>query len=801
MKYKWLIKEDYNFSKDFLNEAGDSEVIAKLLVNRGIDTVEKAKSYLNPEFYQPSKPEEIGDLLKAKNRILEAIDKKEKIVIFGDYDVDGVTSTSCLLITLRQFTNELDFYIPSRLTEGYGLNLEAVKTIAQKLKAKLLITCDCGITNVKEVELANELGMDVIVTDHHSLPEILPPAYAVLNPKFLPEGHKLHFLPGVGVAYKLAEAILEERKCSITSEDLLDLVTLGMIADLAPLVDENRYLVQIGLSKLANTDKIGLRELLKVCGLSSTTQTKNSSGINSEHIGFGIAPRINAVGRLTDANLAVKLMTTVDLLEATQLATELEFQNRERQVLCDETLKDVVALASEQVNFKEDKCIILAKEGWHHGVIGIVASRILEKYSLPTLLICIDEEQNIARGSGRSIGQLNIVDALASCSSHLEKFGGHKAACGLSVKPENIPSFISNFKKTVNNLLKDCNMEPTLNVDSELSLSKLNLELISKINKLSPFGFGNKMPIFKSDEAEIVGIRSMGKNGQHLKLYIKCENGSDYKTFEALIWNHDFKIEFEVGDKVNLAYTPKVNTFGNETSIQLEVKDFDLVRMPAFLNNETFALYDFRGKTDECTAELSLRNSVLFFAEYSQKEFHPLKTFSRASVLKKENIAFLDLPPDEETFVKVVKQSNAKNIYLSFISSELAILNPEALLSRLIGMLRYVVNNKDSKITEIQLQSALSINKNTLAYSLKILEKIEFLNYSNNDGELSINISKPARQNYQELIEYNLLVSEIRKIQEFHRWIFESEISEIELKLNQLLRPEKTLLKEPVRVN
>lgn len=787
MKYKWFIKEHNIIEKDFLEVSYNSEVIARMLLNRGIDTVEKAKNYLYPEFYEPSKPEEIGDLVKAKDRILEAINKNEKIVIFGDYDVDGVTSTSCLLVTLKKFTDNVDFYIPSRLTEGYGLNLEAVRTIAASSKATkeachgkpLLITCDCGITNVKEVELANELGMDVIITDHHSLPEILPPACAVLNPKFLPEGHKLHFLPGVGVAYKLAEAILKDK--GMKADDLLDLVTLGMIADLAPLVDENRYLVQIGLPRLANTERMGLRELLKVCGHNQTSQ------VNADHVGFGIAPRINAVGRLTDANLAVKLMTTNDLLEATNLATELEFQNRERQTLCEETVKDVIALATEQVDFKNDKCIILAKEGWHHGVIGIVASRVLEKFSLPTLLICIDEEQNIARGSGRSISKLNIVEALVSSSTYLEKFGGHKAACGLSVKPENIPLFISDFKKVVNDLLKDCDMGPVLNIDSKLPLSELNMDLIEKINKLAPFGFGNRMAILESDEVEIVSVKPIGKNGQHLKLYVSPSpplppSLSSALRFEALIWNHDFKTDFKVGDKVKLAYTPKVNSFGGETFIQLEVKDFEKMQVPLCTNQKRSSLFDYRGKTNEC---LEFSDSVLFFAESSQKDFHPVKTFSRINILKRERLVFLDFPPDESTFFEIIERANAEKIYFAF--SQITNLNADALLKRLIGMLRYVVNNKDSKISEIQLQSALGINKNTLAYSLKILEKVGFLNYSSNMGELSVNISKPSRQNYEELLEYNVLVSELRKIQEFHKWIFESDISEIELKLKEVV--------------
>lgn len=615
MKYKWQVYNSNDIAQGLLTVAYDLEIIAKLLLNRNIDSVEKAKAYLNPTFYIESLPQEIPNLIFARDRIIAAINKNEKITVFGDYDVDGITATACLLTVIKQFTENVDFYIPSRLTEGYGLNSDAIKKIAGACHGKsLLITCDCGITNYKEVELANKLGIDVIVTDHHSLPEVLPPACAVLNPKLLPMDHKLHFLPGVGVAYKLAEAILNQRsevsrqRPSLDSlsqrggrasplagsqksgeqttndeqqANLLDLVTLGMIADLVPLVGENRFLVQVGLEKLANTTKVGLQELLRICGFSQR------AAISTDHIGFGIAPRINAIGRLRDANLAVKLLITSDLQEATQIATELDFQNRERQLLCEETLKEAIEMIEEERRSigvsacrrvgdepSSDRCIILAKEGWHHGVVGIVASRIVEKFSLPTILIAIDKEQNIARGSGRSIEHLNIVDAIVNCSCHLEKFGGHKAACGFSIKPENINNFILDFTNFVNNQLDNTSLEPVLRIDAKLPISSLTIELINKIFKLAPFGLGNPFPLFVSEEVEIIGIRNIGKNGQHLKLIIKEAKSS---RFEALIWNYDRTVQLNLGDLIKIAYSPKLNNYNGEVFIQLEVKDWQIL--------------------------------------------------------------------------------------------------------------------------------------------------------------------------------------------------------------------------------
>lgn len=793
MKYDWIVKDYTEFTKDFLDVAFGSKIVAQLLLNRGINSVEKARSYLDPSFYQESKPEEIPDLIKARDRILEAINKKEKITIFGDYDVDGVTSTSCLLITLREFTDNLDFYIPNRLTEGYGLNIEAVKLISKKHRTKLLITCDCGITNHKEIELANDLGMDVIVTDHHSLPDVLPKAHAVLNPKLLPVNHKLHNLPGVGVAYKLAEAILDlRREARSKKQDLLDLVALGMIADLALLVDENRYLVQIGLPVLANTKKVGLKELLRVCGLGSTKQ--NNGTPTTEHVGFGIAPRINAVGRLADANLAVRLLITDDLLEAVQIANELEVQNRQRQFICEETLNEAVMLVSEQVDLNNDKCIVLAKDSWHHGVIGIVASRIVEKFNLPTILIAIDNNQNIARGSGRSIGKLDIIDVLTKSSKNLEKFGGHKAACGLSVRPQYINDFITEFKNNVNSALESADLSPFLNIDMELSISSLSLDLVGKINKLSPFGLGNPMPLFVSGEVEVIGKRQIGKNGQHLKLILKEKEIG--KMFEALIWNHDNQTQFDSSEKIKIAYTPKLNNYNGETFVQLEVKDWELLEQAD--KREVVELYDFRGKTQECLDLLTMKQ-VVYFAETEQKSYLLLKTCSRDKIRKAESLVLLEQPPDEIVLLDVIKKSNANKIYFAF-PQDFRDLGPQDMLKKLIGMLKYIVNNRNASVNEIDLQSALGLNKTTLAYALEVLVKVGYLSYQKVGGELNINIGNLSRQNFNELIEYNLFVSELKEIFQFKEWICKTELTEIEKVLNQNKMHAKVISQEKARV-
>lgn len=794
MKYKWIIREPKQFENDFLEVAFGSEVVANLLLNRGINSTSKAKSYLYPKYYKESLPDEIPDLAKARDRILKSIERGEKIVIFGDYDVDGITATSCLLLTLRQFTNNVDFYIPSRLTEGYGLNIKAVEIMKDKFKVNLLITCDCGISNHKEIEFANSLGIDVIVTDHHSLPATFPPAYAVLNPKLLPGDHKMHFLPGVGVAYKLAEAILREKNDNIQAGDLLDLVTLGMIADIVPLVGENRYLVQTGLPRLANTKKVGLKELLRVC--------VSPSILNTDHVGFGIAPRINAIGRLADAALAVKLLTTNDLPEAVQIATELDFQNKQRQLLCEETLNEAVEMIEEQgLGVSSNKCIVLAKEGWHHGVLGIVASKIVEKYFLPTILLTIDKDQDIVKGSGRSIEQLNITEALEKSSFYLEKYGGHKAACGLSLRPEKLNDFTFYFKQVVSEMLQNADIEPTLKIDLEIQFSELGYKLVDDINKLSPFGLGNPLPVFVSNEVEVVNVKTIGKDSKHLKLFLKPETNLKNKFFEALIWNHNRSVHFNIRDKLKIAYTPKLNSYNGETSIQLEVRDWEItgvrgqeieVRNKKLEIREKeehiFELFDFRNRTQECL-EFLKKTQVVYFAETEQKNFLPLKTFSRNKITKAENLVFLESPPNENVLSEVIKISDATRIYLAFPFP--LPLTPHHFLKRLIGMLKYTITNKNSRVNELELQSALGINRSTLAYALETLVKSEFLKYerlevkTSGSDLLNIKILPPSRQNFEELIEYNLFVSELQKVIFFREWMYSANANELLNKLTE----------------
>lgn len=590
MVFNWSIYQTEKLGEDLLQIAEADTLVARLLSNRSIKDFKQAQYFLDLKNVKPSDSLEIPEMDKAFLRVQRAIDSKENIVIYGDYDVDGTTSVALLVRAFKMIGIIVDYYIPSRHTEGYGLNKKAIKNF-KDANADLLITCDCGISNYEEVAYANDLSLDVIVTDHHSIPENPPPSFANCNPKTLDEAHPLHWLPGVGVAYKLAELILDHYiKDPIVSraysDSLLDLVALGMVADLAPLRAENRYLTKEGLKVLANTEKPGLIELMEVCGIRMDP--------DAEHIGFGIAPRINAAGRLAEAKLAVELMITEDRTEARRLSEELDSGNKERQLLCEETFEEAMAIISETID-KDDLCIPIAKEGWHHGVIGIVASRIVERFNLPVFIMAIEE--GIAKGSVRSITLPDEYNGGAGIDIFKEmqkiqektnlflKFGGHKAAAGFSVKPETVKSLISEIKKHFNEELKGLDLRKTVLIDTALKLREVNSQLLERIEKLAPYGMENPQPKFVSGSLIVKSMRTLGKDAKHLKLYL-CEKleGENLKTIasrpvEAVIWNRaeEFLKQYSSINQpeITIVYTPKINDFRGEKSIQLDIKDWD----------------------------------------------------------------------------------------------------------------------------------------------------------------------------------------------------------------------------------
>ncbi|MDK2835584.1 MAG: single-stranded-DNA-specific exonuclease [Thermosediminibacterales bacterium] len=543
-----------------------SPVLAHLLVNRNIKTLEEAEKFLNPKLDYLYDPFLLKDMKKAVNRIKRAIELNEKILVFGDYDVDGITSSSILLKTLGKLKAKAFLYIPNRINEGYGLNLNAVEKAFED-DVSLIITVDCGISSYNEILRANELGIDVIVTDHHEPPQVLPNAYAIINPKQKECPYPFKELAGVGVTFKLISALIDENRLwNDELEELLQEVALGTVADIVPLVDENRVLVKKGLENLSKTKLPGIKALLKVSGL------ENVKDVTTGHVGFVLAPRINAAGRLADPVSCVKLLMSENDEEAIQLASYLDSLNRERQVTEDKIYKEALDLIYKEIDLNKDKVIVVSSENWHPGIIGIVASRITEFFNRPSILISLEGEKG--RGSGRSISGFNLYNALQKSEEFLESYGGHEQAAGISIHRENIKLFRNKINQIADETINEIDLIPSLKVDCKIPLNVIDEGLIKELNKLKPFGIGNPAPVFITEKLKVENLWWVGKKANHLK--IKASDGK--KSFDCIAFNmEEFNNKITRNCLVDLAYCLEVNEWNGKYNIQLKIKDIHFV--------------------------------------------------------------------------------------------------------------------------------------------------------------------------------------------------------------------------------
>ncbi|MBQ7290788.1 MAG: single-stranded-DNA-specific exonuclease RecJ [Clostridia bacterium] len=584
---KWVIKEQDETLVKALSEALDvKEITARLLINRGYTDEKRARAFLEKSDSFLHDPFLMKDMEKAVARVLLALERGEKITVYGDYDVDGITSVSIIYIYLASLGASVDYYIPSRDTDGYGLNNSAIDAIAAR-GTSLIITVDTGITAIEETEYIKSLGLDVVITDHHHCRPELPAATAVVNPQREDCTYPFKELSGVGVAFKLLCAVeltlKNGGKYSLaTIKDMcrryIDIVTIGTIADVMPLVDENRIIVYMGLSLLENTQKIGVRALFEAAGIEISKKDRRK--ITSSVIGFTIAPRINATGRIGSAERAVKLFIAEHKEEAEALAEEFCIINKERQDTETEILQEVIREIEEKRMHETDTVLVLAGDNWHHGVIGIVCSRITEKYNLPSILIsfdaCKDAEvsgENVGKGSARSIKGVNLAESLAANAEFLEKYGGHELAAGLSIKRGNIDAFRKAINEYASEQLGGKKPEVSLEVEASLSLGEVNIPNIDDTMRLEPFGAENPQPLFALENVRIADMVPLS-GGKHTKMFLTGEKGSA----SALFFGADLKAEgFEVGDIVSVAASLNVNEFRGDRTPQLICRDIVLV--------------------------------------------------------------------------------------------------------------------------------------------------------------------------------------------------------------------------------
>jgi single-stranded-DNA-specific exonuclease len=612
-------------------ETATSTLLAQVLINRGIETLEQAELFIHPETAElPSPLTEFPDLKISLDLLVAAIEQRSKIAICGDYDADGMTSTALLIRALSALGADVDYAIPSRMSDGYGINRRIVEEFHAE-GVKLIITVDNGISAVDAIARAVELGLLTIITDHHDLPQVLPPAHAILNPKLIAESSVYRGIAGVGVAYLLAVELAQRLGKPSLSDELLELFTLGTIADLAPLTGINRRLVKQGLQLLPNSQVTGIQALIEMSGTKGDTSGSNQGGdvsksaMKPEAIGFRIGPRINAIGRIDDPQIIIELLTTNDMGVALARAIQCEQVNKQRQDMC-ATIEQAAIDLIEHGNYhiKQNRVLVIVHPGWHHGVIGIVASRLVERYGVPVFIGTNEDEDHI-RGSARSIPEFDVFRALEYCHDLLGKYGGHRAAGGFSLPTENLEKFQQQLSEFAHKCLEVEHLKHLVKIDAEAELAAINMSLYSQIDAIHPCGMENPDPVFWTANVRVLEQKIVGKG--HLKFTVDTPEFP--KGIKAIAWR--FGDYFPLPKYLDIAYKLKENNWKDTRNIELEVIS---VRSPISVTNHTF---NYQDRDYNCT--ISIDRSQLTIVNDRDKSLIVNKGQKIAQLVSKSTIS------------------------------------------------------------------------------------------------------------------------------------------------------------------
>lgn len=705
MKKEWFLKNE---------EKLNGSLIEKLLISRGISAPDEIKNFLNPIEMELTSPNVFIDMAKTVERLSKAIDNGEKILIYGDFDADGVTSTSVLYKTFQYLGADVSYFIPDRETQGHGFDTKALVKIMTTIKPKVIISVDCGISDIEAIKFVNSFRtIDVIITDHHEAPEVLPEAYAIINPKApnaldeklsAKQIEYLTYLAGCGVAMKVAQAVLAHYSKGAFVNQILPFVAVGTVADIVPLLGENRYFVTKGLDLISQGKHEGLKLLLESAGYDIT------KGITSENIAFGIAPRINASGRLDSVDNAIKVLISDNIQEIKVAIENLNELNSVRQRLCDDTFEQ-----AEQMYLKEgtkNPAIILCHEDWHVGIIGIVASKFVEKYYKPTFLMT--KKDGIYRCSARSIEGVPLYDVISENSELLDGFGGHKLAAGLSFGEEksSFEDVKKALNKTISHYVAGQDLKPFINIDLKLEAPDISLDFVEHLSELEPFGANNPSPIFEIDDFIVSEKRLMGSDSKHLKLMIS----KDGYTFPAIWWSKG-DIPLSVGDRLDLAFHPQKNEYNGNVSVQLIVDD---IHSDKLIDNtqteEKLKIYDYRQKTDFLNnVNDYLKNTISKIGVFAECKTvldiirpYPAissRTFTRENVPECDFVMFFDYPADRETFDYILNTAKPKGLH--FMNFEPKIFDEVSLLNTFNGMIKFAINNNGGKVELVRCASFL----------------------------------------------------------------------------------------------
>lgn len=665
----------------FLNQA---------LARRGLTTPEATRAFLDPHSYHPTPPDALPGMAQACQRIREAIHRGERLCVWGDFDVDGQTATALLVAALERLGAQVVYHIPRREGEGRGVNRAALDSLIEN-GVRLVVTCDTGVSAHEAIEYGRARGVDFVITDHHELPAELPSAVAILNPRLLPDDHPFAGLAGVGVAYKLAEALLGNE-----AEDLLDLVALGCVADVAPLRAETRYLTQRGLERLRAEPRLGLRVVMELAGL-------QAERVNEEHLAYVLAPRFNALGRLGDATPAVELLLTSDGGRARLLATQLENYNIQRQWLTAQVTRAAESLLRADPSLLTAPVITLARPAWPGGVIGIVASRLAERYRKPAIVFTIGED-GVARGSARSVAGFDITAAIAAQRDLLLAFGGHPMAAGLSLPAEALPEFRRRlYKEAAQCMATALDAEPTLEIEAWLELEEANLALAEALERLAPYGVGNEKIVLASRQLTIRSMTTLGRHQEHLKLTV-C-NAKGYCQ-DVLWWDvAGEEVNLEAGAQIDLAYTLRASDWRGVRQAQLELLDFRLLEAPAVeAVRLSVEVIDYR-HVEEPRQQLEIcrraEANALVLAEGEAKA--QVQGRDRNELERADVLILWSIPPSLQDLRQTLAIVQPRKVYLFAVSQPDS---AEEFVGRLAGLVKYAIHQREGRTSYAELAAA-----------------------------------------------------------------------------------------------
>lgn len=713
---RWIDSVPINVPSDLLNAVGGHPIIAESLVRRGIHDVDVARQFLNPDIYVPSSASELPDMDQAVSRLNKAIRNKEQILVWGDFDVDGQTSTALLVSGLRDLGAQVKYHVPNRFKEGHGIFLPTFKKLLDG-GIDLVVTCDTGISAHKSIDYAKQEGVDVIITDHHTLPETLPNADAVINPMRLVEGHPLRELPGVGTAYKVLEALYGKQ----SPEHLLDLVAMGIVADVMVQVDDTRYLLQRGLEVLRNSPRAGLKAMMERADI-------NPQDLTETDIGFSLAPRLNALGRLVDANPAVELLTTDNQAVITELVNELEGLNQKRKYLSIQ----VYAAAQQQIQQDESllkySTLVVSGEAWHPGVVGIVASRLAEDYARP--VIVLSENDGILSGSARSVTGVNIVESIGSQAELLNSFGGHNMAAGLSLDASNLFTFRRGLSQIVRETTEEIDIEPELAIDAYIPFNDINLEFADDISRLAPFGNGNPPLTLATKNVRVKSRRTMGSRGDHLDLRLVDDHDNEQRV---VWWFGD--IDAIPDGKFDIAYTVRANTFKGKRDAMVEWLDIRPAEGESISvsSKPAYEIIDYRHVDNpEHFLKKALRdyNDVLIWSDGLTIE----NSSDRYNLHEAKTLIVWSIPPTLSIWKAALNIVQPEKIIL--FGQQPAIKTAKDLITTVIGLAKYAHKNKAGVIYLSELVTLTNQADSTITACIKWINANTEMRFIQEDDNL-----------------------------------------------------------------